>query len=173
MGNYTPDELIILENHIPREFKIGRYKITDMSADGGVILITKIKNGFVWFDIKSYDGWSYSLYNVKVRRKIFRDKYGDEYIKPLHYVWNTIFTPSARQIDSESGFDRLDIRMGGGKFEKKLQKIDDVSIDYDEKHYPINEDEITTEQEKGLELLDSAIKYTLQEFEKLMKEQIA
>ena len=167
MGNYTPNELIIMENYIPEEFKIGRYKKDDMSNGGGDIRITKIKNGFVWIDIKSYHGCSYSLYNVKVRRKIFRDKYGNEYIKPLYYVWNTIFKPSAQQLDSDSGFDILHIRMD----DDGLEKIDDVSIEYDEEHYPIIESKITKEQEKGLELLDKAIKYTLKEFENLMKEE--
>jgi len=87
------------------KFVVGQYRITDDETRAEDIRIIKINQQFITFHIVEYHGWLYSLYDIKFRRKIHTDKYGNEYIKPIYYVWNTIFKPSAKQLDSDSGFD--------------------------------------------------------------------
>ena len=89
------------------KFKIGRYRISDDEARIEEIRITKITPSFITFFIKEYHGVYYSLYDVEVKRKIRTNEYGNEYIPPLYYVWNTIFTPSATKLNSDFGFDVL------------------------------------------------------------------
>ena len=90
------------------KFKIGKFRFEDTDPDKAEeIHITKITPQYVFFHIVDYHGCNYSLDDVKFRRKIFTDEYGGQEIKRFYYVWNTIFTPTARQLDSDSGFDTL------------------------------------------------------------------
>ena len=88
------------------KFDIGRYCLCD-EKNTDEILITKITPTYITLHIKTHHGFLYSLDDVKLRRKIFTDEYGYEYIKPIYFVWNTIFTPTAQEKDSDSGFDVL------------------------------------------------------------------
>jgi len=122
--HYTPPP-------IKSSFGVGRFKL-DGESDTNDIRITKINNGYISVDVKYYLGsWSRQLENVKFRRKIFLDDYGVEYIKPIYFSWNTILNLTAQEKDSDSGFDILNITSNG------LEKLEDVSIEYDEKHYPV------------------------------------
>ena len=92
------------------KFKIGKFRFEDTDPDKAEeIHITKITPHFVFFHIVVYHGCYYSLDDVKFKRKIFTDEYGNQETKQFYYAWNTIFRPTARQLDSDSGFDNLSI----------------------------------------------------------------
>jgi hypothetical protein len=90
-----------------KKFAIGCYSLED-DENNTDIRITKITPTYVSLHIIQYNGTSYSLDNVKLRRKIYNDGY-TEYIKPIYYVWNTILNLTAKQKDSDCGFDVLHI----------------------------------------------------------------
>tara|TARA_R110000796_G_scaffold38149_1_gene96218 strand:- start:267 stop:557 length:291 start_codon:yes stop_codon:yes gene_type:complete len=87
---------------VTKKFKVGGF-------DNNNIFITKIQNGYIWVYVKYFGSIKRELNDVKFRRKIFVDKNGVEYIKPIYHDWGQIFKPSARQIDSDDGFDMLEI----------------------------------------------------------------
>jgi len=91
------------------KFVVGRYRLTDDETRAEDIQIIKITPSFITFHIVEYHGYSYSLYDVKFKRKIHTDEFGNEYIKPIYYKWNTLFTPSSKELDSDCGFDDLQI----------------------------------------------------------------
>lgn len=94
-------------SNVHSKFAVGRYRITDDEKRAEDIRIVKITPSFITFNIVEYHGWDYSLYDVKFNRKIHTNSRGVEYIKPIYYVWNTIFRPTAQELDSDSGFDVL------------------------------------------------------------------
>lgn len=113
-------------------FEIGRFKMS-CENDKNDIRITKINNGFVSVDVKFLYRWDRDLTNVKFTRKIFVNEDGDEYIKRLYFAGNGLLNLSPQEIDSDYGFDMFDIISSG------LEKLDNVSIEYDKEHYPFNE----------------------------------
>tara|TARA_R110002012_G_scaffold313419_2_gene525008 strand:- start:122 stop:454 length:333 start_codon:yes stop_codon:yes gene_type:complete len=91
------------------KFAVGRYRLCESETRAEDIRIIKITPSFITFHIVEYHGYTYSLYDVIVRRKIHTDKYGNEYINVFYYRWNAIFKPTAQELDMDCKFDALSI----------------------------------------------------------------
>ena len=90
------------------KFKVGIYRFAETDTNRAEeIRVVKITPHYVYFHIVVYHGCSYSLYDVKFRRKIITNAWGGESVKQFYYAWNTIFTPTAQQLNCDSGFDTL------------------------------------------------------------------
>ena len=86
---------------------IGEYVLLHYEQKS-VIHIVKRTKFYITLHIELYHGYSYTLEDVYVRKKIFIDVNNDEYIKPIYYTWNTIFIPSENY--NELRYDSLSIK---------------------------------------------------------------
>lgn len=93
------------------KFEVGEYKLNHKSCHHkrSNICITKRTPKYIHLHIKEYHGLWYSIYDGKVRKKIFIDDNNNEYIKDIYYRCWSIFTPSQRVLNMDYGFDCLQL----------------------------------------------------------------
>ena len=100
------------------KFEVGDYKLYDEYND---IEITKRTPKYIYLHIKEYYG-DYELRDRKVKKYIYKDDNDNEYIKPIHFQHNTIFTPSKDVLNGDYGFSSINLKA------IDLEKINDKEI---------------------------------------------
>ena len=103
-------------------FEVGEYKLKKKINQVDLhMCITKRTPKYIHLHIRIYHGLWYSLYDGKLRKKIFIDENNNEYINDIYYSCFSIFTPSKRVLDMDFGFDCLQLSS------YKLEKITESS----------------------------------------------